>query len=138
MRPARFQQLLLDAAASVPGVSARSFADAGYTRHPYGIVVEAAGKTTRWQVVSVAPGDNYQEAERPPTLGEHLPEREMPAVTGDPATVEQALVAAVLKTDPGEFSAVDVYSVRAEPPAVQFGAAFELHSGAKAYLQAIR
>lgn len=137
MRPARFQQLLLDAAATIPGVTAKTLADSGHTRHPYGIVVEAAGKTSRWQVVSVHPGDNYQEAERPPVLGEHLPEREIPAVTADPATVEQALVAAVLRADPGEFSAVRCYSQQETVPAVGHGAAFDLYSGAKVYIQAI-
>jgi hypothetical protein len=137
VRPPRLQQLLLDAAASVPGVSAKSFSDAGHTRHPYGIVVEAAGRTSRWQVVSVHPGDNYAEAERPPTLGEHLPEREIPAVTGDLATVEAALVAAVLRADRGEFSAVRRYSPQETTPAVGHGAAFDLYSGAKIYIQAI-
>ena len=138
MRPERFQRLLLDAAATIPGVSAESLADSGYTRHPYGIVVEAAGRTSRWQVVSVHPGDNYAEAERPPMLGEHLPAREIPAVTGDPATVEAALVAAVLRMDAGEFSAVRCYSEQETVPAVGHGAAFDLHSGARVYIQAIR
>ncbi|WP_327066852.1 hypothetical protein [Kitasatospora sp. NBC_01302] len=138
MRPDRFQRLLLDAAATIPGVTAKALADTGYSRHPYGIAVEAAGKTTRWQAVSVAPGDNYTQPERDPILGERLPGREVPAVTDDPATVEQALVAALINADPGEFSAVDLYSERPEPPAVRYGAAFELHSSAKVYLQAIR
>lgn len=137
MRPARLQQLLLDAAAPIPDVSARSFADAGHSRHPYGIVVEAAGRTSRWQVVSVHPGDNYQESERLPTLGEHLPEREVPTVTSDLATVEAALVAAVLRANPGEFSAVRCYSQQETVPAVGHGAAFDLYSGAKVYIQAI-
>ncbi|GAB2696239.1 hypothetical protein [Kitasatospora kifunensis] len=138
MRPHRFQQLLLDAAATIPGLKAAALAATGYTRHPYGIAVEAAGKTTRWQAVSVAPGDDYKQPERDPILGEKIPEREVPAVTSDPATVEQALVAALIKVDRGEFSAVDVYSARSVSPAVGFGAAFDLHSSAKAYLQMIR
>ena len=138
MRPARFQQLLLDAAAAIPGVTAKSLADAGYTRHPYGLVVEASGKITRWQVVSVSPGDDYSKPEREPTIGERLPEREIPAVTGDPATVEAALVAAALRADAGEFSAVRLYSEQETVPVVGFGAAFDLHSGAKVYINAIR
>lgn len=137
MRPDRFQRLLLDAAATIPGVNVKLLADTGYTRHPYGIAVEAAGKTTRWQVVSVHPGDNYQESERPPVLGEHLPEREIPTVTSDLATVEAALVAAVLRADPGEFSAARCYSQQETVSAVGHGAAFDLHSGAKVYIQAV-
>jgi hypothetical protein len=138
MRPARFQQLLLDAAATIPGVGAKSFADAGHSRHPYGVVVEAAGKTSRWQVVSVSPGDDYSKPERDPILGEHLPDREMPAVTADPGTVEAALVAAVLRMDVGEFSRVELYTDREPQPVVGYGAVFELHSGAKVYINAIR
>jgi hypothetical protein len=138
MRPVRFQRLLVDAAATIPGVSVKALAATGHTAHPYGIVVEAAGRTTRWQVVSVSPGDDYSKPERDPILGERLPEREMTAVTADPATVEAALVAAVLRADPGEISAVRRYSEQEQPPAVGFGAAFDLHSSAKVYINAIR
>lgn len=137
MRPARFQQFLLDAAATIPGVSAKTLADAGHTRHPYGIVVEAGGKTSRWQVVSVSPGDDYSKPEREPIAGARLPERPIPAVTGDLGTVEAALVAAVLRADVGEFSRVELYTDREPQPVVGYGAAFELHSGAKVYINAI-
>lgn len=139
MRPARLQQLLLDAAATIPGVTeAKTLADAGHTAHPYGIAVNAGGQSSRWQVVSVSPGDDYAKPEREPILGERIPEREMPALTGDPATLEAALAAAIVRADPGEFASVDLYSQREPQPAVGHGVAIELHSGAKVYIQAIR
>lgn len=138
MRPPRFQQLLLDAASTIPGVSVKTLADAGHTRHPYGIVVEAGGQTSRWQVVSVSPGDDYSKPEREPIIGERMAERPIPAVTADLGTVEAALVAAVLHADSGEFSRAELYTEREPQPAVGYGAAFELHSGAKVYINAIR
>lgn len=138
MRPARFQQILVDAAATIPGVTVKTLADAGHTRHPYGIAVEAAGKTSRWQVVAVSPGDDYSKPEREPTIGERLPEQPIPAVTDDLGTVEAALVAAVLRADTGEFSRAELYTAREPRPVVGYGAAIELHSGAKMYINAIR
>jgi hypothetical protein len=137
VRPARFQQILLDAASTIPGVTVKTLANADHTRHPYGIVVEAGGKTSRWQVVAVSPGDDYSKPEREPITGERLPEQPIPAVTDDPGTVEAALVAAVLRADIGEFSRVEPYTEREPQPAVGYGAAFELHSGAKVYINAI-
>ncbi|MFE9423211.1 hypothetical protein ACFYNO_09620 [Kitasatospora sp. NPDC006697] len=137
MRPERFERLLLEAANCVPGITARTLAAAGHTAHPYGIAAEAAGRTTRWQVVAVTPGDDYSRPEPAPTLGERLPEQPLPAVGSDPATVEGALVAAVLRADPGEIRAVDRYSQRPNPPAVGRGATFELYSGARIHLNAI-
>ncbi|AUG81916.1 hypothetical protein CFP65_7330 [Kitasatospora sp. MMS16-BH015] len=137
MRPQRFERLLLDAATSIPGVTAQTLAAAGHTAHPYGIAVQAAGRTTRWQIVAAHQGDDYARPEPAPTLGERLPEPPLAAVTTDPATVEQALVAAVLRGDQGEIRAVAPYSQRPDPPAVAYGATFDLYSGARIYLNAI-
>lgn len=140
MRPLRFQQLLLDAASGIPGVvRAATLADAGHTTHPFGIAVEAGGRTTKWQVVGLsAPGDQYSQPERDPVLGEKLPARETPELTSDLATVERALVAAVLAADAGEIAAVDIYSGQPTPPAVGHGATFGFHDGSKVFLNAVR
>lgn len=51
MRPLRFQTQLVAAVADIPGVtSAKTFEKVGHTRHPFGVAVEAGGRTTLWQV----------------------------------------------------------------------------------------
>ncbi|MFI6849512.1 hypothetical protein ACIBJD_33705 [Kitasatospora sp. NPDC050467] len=81
MRPARVQHLLLDAAAGLPGVSARTFADTGQSRHPFGVVVESDGRTSRWQVaIMSAPGETWGSEDDPaPSLGEKPLAMEVPA-----------------------------------------------------------
>ncbi|MFI8085819.1 hypothetical protein ACIF6L_34145 [Kitasatospora sp. NPDC086009] len=141
MRPARVQQLLLDAAASLPGVSAKAFADAGHTRHPFGVVIEAEGRTSKWQVALMsAPGETWgaESDERAPVLGEKPPAMEIPALTNDVATVERALVAQLLAQDPGEIASVDLYSARPTPPAVGHGATIDFHDGSRAFLNHVR
>ncbi len=66
MRPARVQHLLLDAAASLPGASAKTFADDSHTRHPFDITVDAAGRTSHWQIaVTSAPGETLAGGDDP-------------------------------------------------------------------------
>ncbi|MFD9065826.1 hypothetical protein ACFVZ3_30410 [Kitasatospora purpeofusca] len=140
MRPARVQLLLLDAAAALPGASARTFAEAGHTRHPFGITVEAAGRTSGWQIaVTSAPGENLTGGDDPaPVLGEKPPAMEVPALTDDPATVERALVARLLAADPGEIVSVDLYSTRPVPPAVGYGATIDYHDGSRLFISHVR
>lgn len=140
MRPARFQQLLLGAAAGLPGVAVKSFADVGDTRHPFGVVVEAGGRTSRWQIAVVSfPGEKWGDHPDPePVLGDKPAAIEVPAQLDSPAAVEHALVAALLAADAGEIAAVDIYSARATPPAVGHGATVELHDGSKAFINHVR
>ncbi|MFE2727042.1 hypothetical protein [Kitasatospora sp. NPDC059327] len=140
MRPARVQHLLLDAAAALPGATARTFADAGHTRHPFGVVVDTGGRTSRWQVAVLnAPGETWSDEDDPaPVLGEKPPAMEIPALTNDPATVERALIAQLLATDPGEIASVDLYSTRPTPPAVGHGATITFHDGSRAFINHTR
>ncbi|MFF0409097.1 hypothetical protein ACFYUY_01510 [Kitasatospora sp. NPDC004745] len=140
MRPARFQQLLLDAAASLPGAAAKTFADTGNTRHPYGVVVEAGGRTTNWQLIIMsAPGEKWGDhPDAEPVLGEKPAGPAMPAELKDLAAVEQGLVAALLAADPGEIAAVEVYSTLATPPAVGHGATVDLRDGSRAFINHVR
>ncbi|MFB7619457.1 hypothetical protein [Kitasatospora sp. NPDC056181] len=139
MRPARFQQLLLDATAGLPGTAAKAFADTGHTRHPYGIAVEAGGRTSLWQVVGIgAPGSGWSEPEPEPVLGTRPTAMDVPAPTSDPASVEHALVAALLAADPGEISAVEIYSDLPRPPAVGLGATIDFHDGSRIFLNHVR
>ncbi|MGY0466936.1 hypothetical protein ACW14Y_42755 (plasmid) [Kitasatospora sp. cg17-2] len=125
----------------LPGVSARTFADGGHTRHPFGITVEAAGRTSHWQIaVTSAPGENLGGGDDPASvLGEKPPAMEAPAaLTDDPATVERALVARWLAADPGEIASADLYSTRTVPPAVGHGATIDCHDGSRVFINHVR
>jgi hypothetical protein len=140
MRPARFQQLLLDAAAALPGAAAKTFADAGHTRHPYGVTVEASGRSTSWQIVVLsAPGEKWGDhPDTEPVLGEKPAGPAMPEELKDLAAVEHGLLAALLAADTGEIAAVEVYSALPTPPAVGHGATVELHDGSKVFINHVR
>ncbi|MFB7619875.1 hypothetical protein [Kitasatospora sp. NPDC056181] len=63
---------------------------------------------------------------------------EVSAPAGDRASVEHALVAALLAADPGEISAVAVYSDLPRPPAVGHGATIDFHDGSRIFLNHVR
>lgn len=136
MRPARFTQLLLQAARTLPDTSAELVTEDGKHLRPYLVSVTSGGKRSLWQVVATsAPGDKYSEAEPEPVYGDKPePPAEMVMPAGSPEHLEHALIAAVLQADAGEIAAVDLYSRRAEPPAVRYGATILFHNGAKIYL----
>jgi hypothetical protein len=140
MRPDRFQQLLAQAAASLPGVTVQTFEEAGHTRHPYGITVQAGGKTSRWQIVATsAPGDQYAQPEPVPVLGDSVAAPEpSTAPAGSPEQLEAALAIAVHSADQGEIAGIDLYSRRPDPPVVGFGATFTFHDGSRIYLNSVR
>lgn len=140
MRPDRFLRILVDTAPSIPGVTGvKTMADAGETKYPYGLIVEAASRTTRWQIVcQSAVGDRYDQPELEPRVGEPVEKPEVPAVDNDPAVIAKALVAAALANDPGEACRYELYAEREQPPSVQFGATIEFHDGSKIFLNLVR
>lgn len=140
MRPARFLQLLVSAARTAPGVTrVEPVTDDGCSARPYLLAVEAGGRTTRWQVTATsAPGDDYAKPERAPVIGEKPALLPAGPATGDVASVEAALIAAVLQADGGEIASVERYSTREQPPAVGWGATFVCHDGSKLYLSHVR
>jgi hypothetical protein len=140
VRPDRFLLILADAAPSIPGITGvKTMADAGETKYPYGLIVEAAGRTTRWQLVcQSAVGDRFDREELEPRIGEPIEKPDMTAVDTDLADIARALVAAALATDPGEASRYDLYADREQPPSVGHGATIEFYDGSKIFLNAVR
>lgn len=139
MRPSRFQQLLLSAARSAPGITRAEAVTEDRGKRPYLIAVEAGGKTTRWMVAATnAPGDDYSRPEPEPVLGEKPAVLPAGQAGADPASVEAALIAAALRADAGEIAAVERYSTREQPPAVQYGATILCHDGAKLFINHVR
>jgi hypothetical protein len=141
MRPDRFLSHLATVASAIPGVTrTEPVADGGRGKRPYLLEVEAAGKTTRWQVVAVsAPGDRYDQEEREPVLGA-VPAAPVSALAavGSPEQIEAAFISALLTADPGEIASVDAFSLRATAGAVAHGAAFTFHDGSKVFLNYTR
>lgn len=137
MRPDRFASLLVSAANTLPDTTATLTPEPdGKRQRPYLVTVQAGGKTSRWQVVATsAPGDKYSEPEAEPVLGDSVAAPEpSTAAPGTPEHLEAALVIAVIAADQGEIAAVDLYSRRAEPPAVGHGATIGFHDGSRIYL----
>ncbi|MFC1439068.1 hypothetical protein ABUW04_12420 [Streptacidiphilus sp. N1-10] len=137
MRPDRFLKHLTATAMTIPGVTrAEQVPDDERSKRPYLLAVEAGGKTTRWQVVAVsAPGDKYSEPEREPVTGPPpAAPVTAPAAVGSPDQVEAALLTALLAADDGEIAAVDPYSQRTPPGAIDHGATILFHDGSKIFL----
>ncbi|WP_042365697.1 hypothetical protein [Streptacidiphilus neutrinimicus] len=133
MTPADLQQLLIERAPSVPGVT-----DAAKREDdsPYGLTVTFAGGGTVWWTITGASGP------APTVVADDGPETaEVPDLTGSPvpvASVELALVATATAAGADDPSAgvfrVDRYSTRPNPPAVRYGATLECRDGWKLFL----
>jgi hypothetical protein len=66
MRPARFQDFIVELAKASDADSAVTLAEAGDTKHPYGLAAQVNGVAMRWQVIAQgAPGEKYDEPETP-------------------------------------------------------------------------
>jgi hypothetical protein len=141
MRPDRFQRILVDVAASIPGVNGvKTLAETGDTTYPYGVGLDlSSSRPSRWQIAAMAaPGDRYAQPEPEPMLGEPIPKPEVGKVGSDPASVVKALVAAVVNADPGEIRAYDLYAERPDLPAIGQGATIEFYDGSRIFLNPAR
>ncbi|MER5866634.1 hypothetical protein [Kitasatospora sp. NPDC002040] len=136
MRPTRFQTLLVDVAAGLPGVQrAAALADVGHTAHPLGAALQlASGAQLWWQITAVSTtGDVYGNEEGQPVTGAAPEPREMPDLTAQPvrtAAVEQALAAGIVAAGSKEIASVEPYSERKTVSAIEYGLTVKFHSGA--------
>lgn len=146
MRPLRFQAFLADTAAAVPGITAvRTFADAGHTAHPYGLITQLeTGGSVWWQVIGAsAPGDRYTADEPAPVTGERPAQLTAPTLQpgqrGVPVTdVEMALAAGLTAADTaGEIATVTRYSTQEPQPAVKYGLSVDFHDGSRIFVNAL-
>ncbi|MEY9849522.1 hypothetical protein [Streptacidiphilus sp. MAP5-3] len=129
MTPADLQQLLIERAPTVPGIT-----DAGKRDDdsPYGLTVTLTDGGQVWWSITGASGPA-------PTTDEGFSAEEIPDLTGSSvpvAHVEQALVATAAGADDpsGGVVRADRYSVRPNPPAVRYGATLECRDGWKLFL----
>ncbi|MBB1253108.1 hypothetical protein H3146_06950 [Streptomyces sp. OF3] len=65
MRPTRFQDFALDLAKNSPDCGqARTLADTGVTKYPYGLSATASGREIQWQFIAQSrDGDKFTEPE---------------------------------------------------------------------------
>lgn len=146
MRPQRFQTLLADTAAAIPGITAvRTFADAGHDAHRYGVITQLdTGGSVWWQVIGAsAPGDQYTGEEPEPVTGERPTQLTPPALQPGQrgvqvADVEMVLAAGLIAADTaGEIATVARYSTQEPPPVVKYGLTVDFHDGSRIFVNAL-
>ncbi|MBV7697725.1 hypothetical protein [Streptomyces sp. TRM70350] len=130
MRPERFQAFALDTLKNTQGtVQVQTLADAGDTKHPYGIAVTTAEGEARWQIVGqLADSERHDHGEQPV---EGAPAAWTEAVPGD--NPEGWLAAAIGKAESPEVARIDRWSVRDGDS--RQGLTVYFHNGAKAYVR---
>ncbi|MFF3848068.1 hypothetical protein [Streptomyces sp. NPDC002328] len=67
MRPARFQDWLINTVKNTPGADrVQTLADAGDSKHPFGLSVIRGGREERWQIThQLADGEKQEHEDRP-------------------------------------------------------------------------
>lgn len=138
MRPDRFERLLADAINRDGRLTARTYAEAGFTRSRHGIIATSpAGVPVNVQIVArLADGERHDQAEQPVTDTPHADiRRPDPTDNGklDLAALEQYLAGLAVAAAPSEVESVTLYQDRG-PGAVRYGATLTYHSGAAIYL----
>jgi hypothetical protein len=134
MRPARFQDFVLDLVKNTPGVtSVQTLTEAGSTSYPYGLAVTTSAGEARWQILGqLASGEKHTDPDLP-VKGEPLPPGPNPAV-GDSA--EGWLAAVITNTRCPEIASVDRWSTQAGKQP-RHGLTIDFHNGARAFVRQI-
>lgn len=85
MRPGRFQDWLVDAVKNASGVGrVQSLADAGDSKHPFGIAVTRGGREERWQIMhQLAEGEKHEHDEQRMTGAPFLSPAPQPSDAAD-------------------------------------------------------
>ncbi|WMX46881.1 hypothetical protein RGF97_21520 [Streptomyces roseicoloratus] len=111
MRPQRFTDFVLDLAKNAPGATrVQTFADAGDTKHPFGLVITASGRETRWQFLGQLPeGAKHEGFADDPVTGAPAPSMGDPAAADSP---EAWLTAVVAGAECPEIQAIERWSTR--------------------------
>jgi hypothetical protein len=130
MRPERFQDFTLDTLKNTPGtVQVRTLAEAGDTKHPFGVAVTTSAGESRWQIVGqLADGERHSDSDTPV---KGAPAAWTDAAQGDSA--EGWLAAAIGRAESPEIARIDRWSVR--DGETRQGLSIAFHNGAKAYVR---
>jgi hypothetical protein len=139
MRPDRFERLLTDAINHDGRLTARTYAEDGFTRSPRGIIATTrAGVPVNVQIVGrLADGERHDHPAQPVTDTPH-PRLDVPdpAESGklDLAVFERYLAGLAVAATPDEVRSVALYQERDKPGAVRYGLTITYHSGAVIFL----
>lgn len=139
MRPDRFERLLADAINRDGQLTARTYAEADYSRSPHGIIATTkTGTPVNVQIVGkLADGERHDQPAQPVTSTAH-PDLPIPdPVEGgklDLVKLEQYLTGLAVSAAPAETASVALYQQRDKPGAVRYGATITYHSGAAIFL----
>lgn len=139
MRPDRFERILTAAINTDGRLTARTYAEAGFTRSPRGIIATTrTGVPVNIQIVGrLADGERHDHNEQPIT-GTAYPARPVPdpAEGGslDLAVLEKYLTGLIIKAAPEEIQDVRLYQQRDTPGSITYGATITYHSGAVTFL----
>jgi hypothetical protein len=130
MRPERLQAFVLDTLKNTSGiVQARTLAEAGDSKHPFGVAVVTSEGESRWQIVGqLADGERHTDKEQPV---DGQPASWTDAAAG--ANAEAWLAAAIGRAESGEIARIQRWSVREGDS--REGVTLYFHNGAKAYLR---
>ncbi|MEU3836156.1 hypothetical protein [Streptomyces microflavus] len=133
MRPARFQDFVLDLAKNTPGVTrVQTVAEAGENRFPFGLVIVTAGSETRWQIIGqLADGEKHDMADTPveydPLAAGPEPQ------TGD--SPEAWLAAVIGRSESREIASITRWSTREGERPDNLGLTVAFNNGAKAFVR---
>ncbi|MFJ1649077.1 hypothetical protein [Streptomyces sp. NPDC088258] len=133
MRPARFQDFLLDLVKNTPGTTrVQTLAEAGDTEHPYGLAVTTSTGDTRWQIIGqLAPGEKHTTPDTPAQGDPVAP------WTGDaPVDPEGWLAATITASASPEIATITRWSTRPGDESKP-GLTIDFHNGARAFVRKI-
>ncbi|MEU2504444.1 hypothetical protein ABZ621_06990 [Streptomyces sp. NPDC007863] len=131
MRPQRFTDYVLDLVKNHPTVSrVQTLAEAGDTKHPFGLAITTSSGETRWQFAGQLPdGAKHEGFTDEPVTGAPV------APLGDPASAdspEEWLAALLAQAECPEISQIERWSTR-EGAGPQRGATISFYDGSRIF-----
>ncbi|KOT49929.1 MULTISPECIES: hypothetical protein [Streptomyces] len=132
MRPQRFQDYVVDLLKNAAGVTrVQPLAEAGDSRHPFGVAVTGPGGEARWQIVGqLASGTRHDDAD--------TPVEGQPAPVVEPQAGENAegwLAAVLSAAESPEIERIERWSTR--EGASSQGVTVHFHNTAKVFLRKV-
>ncbi|MFG3497996.1 hypothetical protein [Streptomyces sp. NPDC047928] len=130
MRPQRFADFVVGVVKNSPTATrVQTLADAGDTRHPFGVVITTTGEAV-WQFVGQLPeGEKHETFEDTPVTGPPAAGGADAQPSDDP---EPWLAAALARAACPEIAAIERWSQRPEPGS-QPGLTVTFHNGARVF-----
>ncbi|MFJ9698186.1 hypothetical protein [Streptomyces fradiae] len=135
MRPARFTDLVIDVVKNQPTATrVQTLAEAGDTRHPYGVAITRDGGETRWQFTGQLPeGAKHEGFADEPVTGTPPAAGPGPQAGDDP---EAWLAAALAHAESPEVATVERWSTRPES-GTRKGLTLTFHNGARIFARVL-